>query len=292
MPRQSERTSSAPLGVPDAASAKRARRSSVTGDLGGIKRLDLDTETSGQEERRAWVFHPYSPIRVYWDQLLLALMTWTVIVLPLQFSDLVESGTEGNGVVILALDQVVNFVFICDVMLNFRTGYLDVQARTLVLEPKTICRKYVTTWFGADLLASMPFDVIYLTCGRQCESHVWTFKFLRVLRMCRILRLSRILSRLKMRFALNQAQSNAVQFGLTTLFVAHCAACTFYSIGSRDVADHPGQLTSGTWVRIADPTNIWTAGDACAKRHPDRSTARKALPDTQHSTCTPSCLRL
>ena len=44
-----------------------------------------------------------------------------------------------------------------DIALNFRTGYHD-RAKILVLEPRAVVRRYLSTWFLLDLVSTLPFD--------------------------------------------------------------------------------------------------------------------------------------
>ena len=49
--------------------------------------------------------------------------------------------------------------FIADIVVQFRTGFM--QEGTLVMNPRTIARKYVTSgWFFLDLLAGFPVLLI------------------------------------------------------------------------------------------------------------------------------------
>ncbi len=47
-----------------------------------------------------------------------------------------------------------------DIILNFRTTYVS-QSGQVVYEPRSICIHYATTWFFVDLVAALPFDLLY-----------------------------------------------------------------------------------------------------------------------------------
>lgn len=44
--------------------------------------------------------------------------------------------------------------------MNFRTTYVS-QSGQVVYEPRSICIHYTTTWFFVDLVAALPFDLLY-----------------------------------------------------------------------------------------------------------------------------------
>ena len=110
-------------------------------------------------------------------------------------------------------------------------------------------------WFFLDLIATIPFDLIVIGCGHACfvDDRVrWVLKWLRVARLCRLLRLGRILSRLEVRSGIKQTTSMAMHFIIGGLFCAHLSACCWYAIGRND----------GTWVQAKNPQGTWSLVDA------------------------------
>lgn len=53
----------------------------------------------------------------------------------------------------------MTFIF-SDIILNFRTTFVS-QSGQVVYEPRSICIHYATTWFVVDLVAALPFDLLY-----------------------------------------------------------------------------------------------------------------------------------
>lgn len=51
------------------------------------------------------------------------------------------------------------FIFV-DIILNFRTTFVS-QSGQVVYESRDICIHYATTWFFVDLVAALPFDLLY-----------------------------------------------------------------------------------------------------------------------------------
>lgn len=47
-----------------------------------------------------------------------------------------------------------------DIILNFRTTFVS-QSGQVVYESRDICIHYATTWFFVDLVAALPFDLLY-----------------------------------------------------------------------------------------------------------------------------------
>lgn len=47
-----------------------------------------------------------------------------------------------------------------DIVLNFRTTFVSTSGQ-VVYDARSICVHYVTTWLFVDLIAALPFDLLY-----------------------------------------------------------------------------------------------------------------------------------
>lgn len=54
----------------------------------------------------------------------------------------------------------MKFVFVLDIVLNFRTTFVSKKGE-VVSDSKLIALNYIRTWFVVDLLAALPFDLLY-----------------------------------------------------------------------------------------------------------------------------------
>merc|ERR1711865_1245288 len=58
---------------------------------------------------------------------------------------------------LMMVDRIINYFFLLDVCLNFRTGYFDKEGN-LAMDWSRICKHYLTTWFLLDIVSSIPFE--------------------------------------------------------------------------------------------------------------------------------------
>lgn len=63
------------------------------------------------------------------------------------------------GFAIISLNSSYFFCSL-DILLNFRTTYVS-KSGQVVYDPRSICVHYATTWFFVDLIAALPFDLLY-----------------------------------------------------------------------------------------------------------------------------------
>ena len=56
------------------------------------------------------------------------------------------------------LEIVLDFVFVGDIFLNFRTGYFVEDE--MVMDPWMVAKNYIRTWFILDVVSSVPFNLL------------------------------------------------------------------------------------------------------------------------------------
>lgn len=52
------------------------------------------------------------------------------------------------------------FFYLSDIIFNFRTTYVS-KSGQVIFDARQICIHYLTTWFIIDLVAALPFDLLY-----------------------------------------------------------------------------------------------------------------------------------
>lgn len=68
--------------------------------------------------------------------------------------------TNEQGPFGFAIETLVDFIFLIDIVMNFHFAFLNDKLE-IVDEKKKIASQYLKTWFLVDLLASLPFDPIF-----------------------------------------------------------------------------------------------------------------------------------
>uniref|UniRef100_A0A8C1REW9 Voltage-gated delayed rectifier potassium channel KCNH4 n=1 Tax=Cyprinus carpio TaxID=7962 RepID=A0A8C1REW9_CYPCA len=139
----------------------------------------------------------------------------------------------------VAFSKIFFFLYIpvTDIVLNFRTTFVSTSGQ-VVYDARSICVHYVTTWLFVDLIAALPFDLLY-------AFNVSVYFGVHLLKTVRLLRLLRLLQKLE-----RYSQYSAVvltllmsMFGL----LAHWMACVWYVIGRSEIENSPGSWDIG-WL--------------------------------------------
>ncbi|XP_043270708.1 potassium voltage-gated channel subfamily H member 8 isoform X3 [Venturia canescens] len=174
-------------------------------------------------ERSQFILSHYGGFKSCWDWLILIATFYVAVVVPYNASFI---NTDRPTMV---SDVVVEGLFIFDIILNFRTTYVSRKGK-LVIKGKSIAINYVKTWFFVDLLAALPFDLLYASdvySGEESgHSHIHLVK------LTRLLRLARLLQKMD-----RYSQYSAMILTLLMLsftLVAHWLACVWYVIAEKE----------------------------------------------------------
>ncbi|XP_061100877.1 potassium voltage-gated channel subfamily H member 8-like [Conger conger] len=165
----------------------------------------------------------FSTFKAGWDWLILLATFYVAVTVPYNVcfigddDDLTRSTTVS--------DISVEILFIIDIVLNFRTTYVS-QSGQVIFDAQLICIHYMTTWFIIDLVAALPFDLLY-------AFKVSVVSVVHLLKTVRLLRLLRLLQKMD-RYS---QHSTVVLTLLMSMFalLAHWMACIWYIIGKKEL---------------------------------------------------------
>ncbi|KAJ8344722.1 hypothetical protein SKAU_G00289150 [Synaphobranchus kaupii] len=197
----------------------------------------------------------YSVSKALWDWMILLATFYVAVTVPYNVCFAADDDGDAASRSTIVSDIVVEMLFILDIILNFRTTYVS-QSGQVVYDPHSICIHYAATWFCVDLIAALPFDLLY-------AFNITVTSLVHLLKTVRLLRLLRLLQKLD-----RYSQYSAVvltllmsMFGL----LAHWMACIWYVIGRAEMeSDDPNARDTG-WLyelskRLETPYTNRTVG--------------------------------
>ncbi|XP_070323584.1 potassium/sodium hyperpolarization-activated cyclic nucleotide-gated channel 3 isoform X3 [Odocoileus virginianus] len=164
--------------------------------FGSHKAVEIEQERV--KSAGAWIIHPYSDFRFYWDLIMLLLMVGNLIVLPVGITFFKEE----NSPPWIVFNVLSDTFFLMDLVLNFRTGIVVEEGAEILLAPRAIRTRYLRTWFLVDLISSIPVDYIFLVVELEPRLDAEVYKtaralrivrFTKILSLLRLLRLSRLI---------------------------------------------------------------------------------------------------
>uniref|UniRef100_A0A914DXK7 Cyclic nucleotide-binding domain-containing protein n=1 Tax=Acrobeloides nanus TaxID=290746 RepID=A0A914DXK7_9BILA len=175
----------------------------------------------------------YSPFKAVWDWIILLLVIYTAIFTPYAAAFLLrESNQEPRTLKISEpleiIDLIVDIMFIIDIIINFRTTYVN-ENDEVVSHPGKIANHYFKGWFIIDLIAAVPFDLLLV--NTNSDETTTLIGLLKTARLLRLVRVARKLDRYS-----EYGAAVLLLLMATFALIAHWLACIWYAIGSAELS--------------------------------------------------------
>ena len=118
-----------------------------------LKRLhDAPRRSNDSKARNRLVIDHKSKTLLVWDVFLIICVLYSVIYLPLDLA-LPQTRWKGHSI----FDIFLDVLFVFDVVIRFRTTFRDRGYE--VDSPKLLALRYLSRWFFADLISSVPYSI-------------------------------------------------------------------------------------------------------------------------------------
>lgn len=189
---------------------------------------------------------PNAALRIFCDLLILCSCMYIASVLPPEVAwedDMSEQASKFFS----RCSRYINYFFMFDILLNFRTGYFKPDG-DIVMDQKKAALRYLKTWFVFDALTSFPFE--------DASQVVTNISALKILKLGKLLRVVKLMKLQHIGFGVLQHVVDDVlhsklgrllnrRFGI---FVQMILVCHWLACGMKVVAD--------TWVDV--PGGLWS----------------------------------
>ena len=211
------------------------------------------------------VFHPYSKLRNYWDYFLIVLVAYTAAVIPWNVAFQMRDDCSGESTLetdgeelgcmpeaVKALDIFVDVMFWIDILVNFRTAYINNKRHT-IYDQKKVALHYFKGWFMLDFIGTFPFEriakeIISSTSGDLATKDIM---YLRLLKLPRIIRAARLVKKLDI-FTSNKV-IRVLKLIFLFLLLGHWIGCIWYFVGSWQAENVGANIFTGDFVWIQRP---------------------------------------
>ena len=125
--------------------------------------------------------------KVYWDIFVINLAIYNCFSIPFEIS---FEPMVMESVNFLIINSLIDFLFLTDIFVNFKTTHYDDISGDEISDKKVIAMTYLNGRFWIDLLSTIPFDnIVFALSGEE----FMILPLLSLLKLIRVTRLSRII---------------------------------------------------------------------------------------------------
>ena len=161
------------------------RRASLQQEGLSQEEIERAMAKADAEAKGRFLIHPDSRYRLWWDMITAFYVVYLIWLVP--FSIGFEQWYPNSGM--KSFNVLIDVWFIIDVILNFRTGYVD--HGVMVMDQQKITKKYMQTYFLVDFVASVPWELFlgnFESADRKTLKLVKYFKVPKLMRISRMIR--------------------------------------------------------------------------------------------------------
>ena len=221
----------------------------------GIQVEQVRAQLAARRSRR--IIHPReSKWAQYWDTCSLVMVLFTAIVTPYEVG--ISTPTPiwdltATQYPLFVINRIVDAFFMVDLGLSFFLAYQlpPHKGGAWVIDQRQIARHYLCSWFPADLISVLPFDLAMsvglFEGGGSLLRLPRTIRLLRLVKLLRLMRASRILARWQASLGVSFAHMTMIQFMLITTFLVHLMACIWAYVGLNGDLDAEPHRCDGTF---------------------------------------------
>jgi hypothetical protein len=91
----------------------------------------------------------------FWDLFIIILALYNAVFIPIELS---FAPLRFSGTTYTIVDATVDFFFLLDIVMTFRTTFIDFEAGKEITDPMDIAKEYLTGKFAIDLISTLPFS--------------------------------------------------------------------------------------------------------------------------------------
>ena len=212
--------------VPGTTGGEKTEKSESTVSISQSDKLNgTKTKKKKKEIKRCFpMFNPENKWRLRWDMIIMCFILYNAVFVPLTLC------LGLNSPVLSWIDNFADGFFIIDVFCSFRTGFTvrDGAESWLIMEPNQVAMRYIRGWFPLDVLSiGIPFGLVENIEGlNRTISEI--FSATAALKIFRLLRLPRLLSRLVTVSIDYQHAARIISLITGFFYFCHFFGCVFF----------------------------------------------------------------
>ncbi|KAL9233701.1 hypothetical protein vseg_008661 [Gypsophila vaccaria] len=215
-------------------------------------RLDLLTNELGLESRshrnfssenvfigfkdlsQGLVIHPHNRWYKAWDKFILLWAIYSSCFTPMEFGFF--RGLPEN---LFILDIAGQIAFLIDIVLQFFVAYRDNYTYRMVSHRPSIALRYIKSTFFVDLIACLPWDLIYRRYHRK-----EAVRYMLWIRLCRLRKCIAFFYKLEKNIKIKYLFTRIIKLLAVEFWCTHTAACIFYYLATTLPENQEGY----TWI--------------------------------------------
>ena len=191
-----------------------------------------DSDDDGEESakpsaRKEFLFSGSGNFVKQWNNFVIIMAIYTSVFIPLQIFYNTNGHAAIRGPTITFIDACVDLLFLIDIIIKFRTTYLDSKQSIEVREPHLIASKYLRGTFFIDFISSVPFSAFLNSGGDSSIRSL--FDALGLLKLIRLSRLYTTVQRSNLQREI-KVYLKVIMMAILLVIFMHLLSCIWFAV--------------------------------------------------------------
>ena len=200
------------------------------------------SEVQLSSKKAKYILLPEYTFIKYWNFFMFLVYFYSLTVIPFRIA-FYNNYFDPSNIAFFIFDTLIQIIFLIHFILNFVTGYYNIEG---IIEVKLskITINYLGSWFGLDLICLIPYNAYWRSYSRLNVFDNYDSNWLELLPLLRIIKLSSLLSNVRMAdnvsiaLKLTSGKLKLLLFFIESTIICHCFACIWYFSTQVDSMDN------------------------------------------------------
>ena len=161
-----------------------------------------------KHKKGSWLLYPEDQNKVSWDLFITFILMISCILTPYNIAFIDDEPLHWK-----IINFTIDSLFAIDIIVIFQSCYYDDEF-VIVENRWMIAKEYLKSWFIIDLVAILPFDVIFKSAGANSVDMIRLARMGRMYKMIKMAKILRVLKIIKQRSQLLKYLSEFLKIGL------------------------------------------------------------------------------
>jgi hypothetical protein len=154
----------------------------ITNDDGTFEFIEQERIVTGYATSKL-ILRQNDPRKTRWDLVIIFLAIYNSFQIPFEIA---FNPPKMKQPEFILLNSLIDFTFLMDIVINFRTTFYDIETGDEVFDAKRTGKVYMRGRFTIDLLSTLPFDNIALIFTESSSPVLQLFSLLKLVRISRL----------------------------------------------------------------------------------------------------------
>ena len=162
-----------------------------------------------KHKKGSWLLYPEDPHKVSWDLFITLILMISCILTPYNIAFI----DDPEPLHWMIINYTIDTLFAIDIIVIFQSCHYDDEF-VIVENRWMIAKEYLKSWFIIDLVAILPFDVIFKSAGAGSVDMIRLARMGRMYKMIKMAKILRVLKIIKQRSQLLKYLGEFLKIGL------------------------------------------------------------------------------